>query len=220
MSARSSLDTPAIGELGAVVETLASWQSENVAFQLHPGDVGLHWARGAGATAGALRRWRRHGRIVALGLRDGPDLIRLTTAPDMRRDSELAEQIAADLADADRGVLPPGAAAVEAPDDAVLHGVLQAAGWVWDESWVPLRHDFDGLADGGDLQVEIVDRDAAAVWSETCRGAFERSRFGEQQCGRWPPGARSAGAGRCWAATAKLRSPSSPSGRPVRDAQG
>jgi hypothetical protein len=42
--------------------------------QLHPGDVGWFWRFGAEATAAAARTWSRDGRILAVGLLDGPTL--------------------------------------------------------------------------------------------------------------------------------------------------
>ena len=50
--------------------------------RLHPGDLGWFWRFGAEATAAAVRTWSRDGRILAVGLLDGPGLLRLTIAPD------------------------------------------------------------------------------------------------------------------------------------------
>lgn len=175
-----SLSTPAWGDLSTIVDLLASWQSDGAAFQLHPGDLGWFWSRGAEATARALRIWSRDGAIAGIGLLDGPDTLRLTTAPELRRDTELAERIAGDLMG--DGVFAPGPAVVEAPVDAVLHDVLQAHGWVWDAPWTPLQRDLAVAVPAVALRVEIVDSATAAAWSQTLRGSFEGSRFDEQ---RW-----------------------------------
>ena len=73
--------TPDADGLGEAVGVLREWQSDAAPFQLHPGDLG--WCRrfGAEAAAAAVRTWRRDGRILAVGLLDGPGLLRLTTAP-------------------------------------------------------------------------------------------------------------------------------------------
>lgn len=47
--------------------------------QLHPGDLGWFWQLGVVvAAAAAVRTWSRGGQIVAVGLLDGPELLRLT----------------------------------------------------------------------------------------------------------------------------------------------
>ena len=180
MTVRMSLGTPAPSDLSTIVDLLASWQSDDAAFQLHPGDLGWFWSRGAEATARALRVWRREGAIAGIGLLDGPDILRLTTAPGLRRNTELAERITGDLVG--DGVFAPGPAVVEAPVDAVLHNVLQANGWVWDEPWTPLQRDLAAPVPAVALRVEIVDPATAAAWSQTLRESFEGSRFNEQ---RW-----------------------------------
>src|SRR6185312_15803898 len=112
------LGEPAVDGLGAVVGALREWQLDGAPMQLHPGDVGWFWRFGAAATAAAIRTWSRDGRILAAGLLDGADLLRLTLAPDARRDEELARQVVGDLVDPARGVLPAGRVNVEAPADA------------------------------------------------------------------------------------------------------
>lgn len=64
--------------------------------QLHPGDLGWFWRSGAEATAAVVRAWSRDGRILAVGLLDETELLRLTIAPDARRDEELARQLVED----------------------------------------------------------------------------------------------------------------------------
>jgi hypothetical protein len=76
------IGTPGVGGLAETVGVLREWQYEGAPTQLHPGALGWFWRFGAQATAAAVRTWRRDGRILAVGLRDGPELLRLTIAPD------------------------------------------------------------------------------------------------------------------------------------------
>ncbi|MFJ7155272.1 GNAT family N-acetyltransferase [Streptomyces sp. NPDC101118] len=133
------LGTPDVDGLGAALDALREWQDDGAAVQLHPGDVGWFWRFGAGATAAAVRTWSRDGRILAVGLLDGPRLLRLTIAPDARRDEELARRLADDAGRPERGVLPAGSANVEAPADALLQELLHGDGWGVDEPWTQLR---------------------------------------------------------------------------------
>ncbi|MGW5635178.1 hypothetical protein ACWEWQ_09935, partial [Streptomyces sp. NPDC003832] len=98
-----------------IVGLLREWQHDGAPWQLHPGDLGWHWRFGARATAAALRTWSRDGRILAVGLLDEPGLLRLTTAPDARRDEELARRVAADLSATQGGVFAGPEAAAEVP---------------------------------------------------------------------------------------------------------
>lgn len=80
-----------------------------------PGDLGWFWRFGAEATAAAVRTWSRDGRILAVGLLDGPELLRLMIAPDAQRDVEPAQQPVGDVTGPESGVLIEGRAYVEAP---------------------------------------------------------------------------------------------------------
>ncbi|MEU5822074.1 GNAT family N-acetyltransferase [Streptomyces sp. NPDC047803] len=177
-----ALDTPDIERLGAAGDALRDWQEEGAPMQLHPGDLGWYWRAGPQATAGAVRTWSRGGRILAVGLLDGPGLVRLTTAPDARRDEELARHLAADLTVPARGVLPGGRAAVEAPEDALVRELLAEAGWGIDEAWSPLRRDLSTPVAEPGLRIEVAGPDRAHLVAEVVRGAFEGSRFTEE---RW-----------------------------------
>src|SRR5690348_5019280 len=99
---------PGVGGLGEVVGVLREWQLDGAPVQLHPGDLGWFWRFGAEATAAAVRTWRREGRVLAVGLLDGRDLLRLTVAPDVRQDDELARVLVEDVTRPDRGVLGDG----------------------------------------------------------------------------------------------------------------
>ncbi|MGW1184911.1 GNAT family N-acetyltransferase [Streptomyces drozdowiczii] len=177
-----ALDTPDIDRLAAAGDALRDWQEEGAPMQLHPGDLGWYWRAGPRATAGAVRTWSRGGRILAVGLLDGPGLVRLTTAPDARRDEELAHHLVADLTAPERGVLPKGRAAVEAPEDALVRELLAGAGWGIDEAWSPLRRDLSVPVAEPGLRIEVAGPDRAHLVAEVIRGAFEGSRFTDE---RW-----------------------------------
>ncbi|MGW4129131.1 GNAT family N-acetyltransferase [Amycolatopsis japonica] len=174
-----SLEKPGPDGLNEAVEALREWQSEGVAWQLHPGDLGWYWRKGAAATAEAVRIWRQDGRILAVGFLDGADLLRLTTAPDVRRDEELAQRVAEDVAVPERGVLPAGQVSVEAPMDALLQDVLPGHGWHVDEEepWTPLSLDLTEPVKAPDLRIETVGPDLAAAWADVIGAAFGGSTF-------------------------------------------
>src|SRR5690606_21460086 len=106
------LGAPGVDGLGGVAGVLREWQYEGAPVQLHPGDLGWFWRFGAEATAAAVRTWSRAGRILAVGLLDGPGLVRLAIAPDARQDEELARRLADDMTG--RAVLPEGKAQADA----------------------------------------------------------------------------------------------------------
>lgn len=176
------LGEPDVGGLGAAEDALRRWQYNGAPMQLHPGDLGWYWRFGAAATARAVRTWSRDGEILAVGLLDGPGLIRLTTAPDARRDEELGRRMAADIVDPARGVLPEGEANVEAPQDALLQELLRENGWGTDEPWTPLRRDLAEPVEDPGLRVEAVGPERAGEWAAVLRASFKGSTFGEE---RW-----------------------------------
>ncbi|NUR97151.1 MAG: GNAT family N-acetyltransferase, partial [Kribbellaceae bacterium] len=106
-----ALSTPGTGELGDVLGVVREWTREGVPLQLHPGDLGWFWRFGIERTAAAIRVWRRDGEIVAVGLLDAPDWLRMSIAPELQRDEELARQIVSDVP----GVLVEGKVYVETP---------------------------------------------------------------------------------------------------------
>lgn len=170
------LSRPAVGELDDVVTHLGHWQRTGAPIQLHPGDVGWFSLRGPDALASRLRVWRRDGEPVAVGLLDEPTLIRMAMAPEVDGDSAVAEQLARDLGSADAGVLPRGAAAVEARAGVALRALLPQRGWVLDDPWIPLRLDLTeeppdlGVELG--LTVEVVDETNAGDWFAVHAAAF------------------------------------------------
>ncbi len=135
------LGKPGVDGLSEAVGVLREWQYDGAPMQLHPGDLGWFWRFGAEATAAAVRTWSRDGQILAVGLLDGPQLLRLTIAPGAQRDEELAQQLVDDVTKPERGVLIEGKAYVEAPMGALVHDLLFEDGWNADEPWTPLRRD-------------------------------------------------------------------------------
>ncbi len=170
---------PGVDELAPVVDAVRSWQYEGAPMQLHPGDLGWfqRFGAAAAATADAVRLWRLDGRIVAVGLLDGPALLRMTMAPDRYLDVDLAQRLADDLAAPDRGVLPAGPVSVEVPAGLLLHDLLTHAGWDFDEPWTPLRRDLREPVEAPDLRVEPVGADTADCRAAVQRAAFDGSRF-------------------------------------------
>ncbi|MFE6974210.1 GNAT family N-acetyltransferase [Streptomyces sp. NPDC057682] len=176
------LSEPDVNGLGEAVAALRGWQSDASPLQLHPGDLGWFWRAGPEATATAVRTWSRDGRILAVGLLDGPGLLRLTIARDARRDEELARSMLADVTDPDRGVLPAGRASIEAPMTARLQDLLAGAGWHADEPWTPLHRDLAQPVPPPGVRVERVGPGLAAESTAVHRSAFDGSTFTEE---RW-----------------------------------
>ncbi|MET9952730.1 GNAT family N-acetyltransferase [Streptomyces sp. NPDC006339] len=196
------LEMPGPEGLREAVDALRAWQDDAAPMQLHPGDLGWFWRSGAEATAAAVRTWRRDGRILAVGLLDGPRLLRLTTAPDARRDEELARRLVEDATEPERGVLPAGRVNVEAPAGALVRDLLAEEGWGLDEPWTPLRRDLtdpvedpveapnvqtgertgprNGVRNG--LRIEVAGPERAHEVAAVHRAGFEGSTFTEE---RW-----------------------------------
>lgn len=171
---------PDVDGLTRAVGALRQWQQDGPAMQLHSGDVGWFWRFGAERTAAAVRTWSRSDQLLAIGLLDGPDLIRMAFAPGAGQDEELAAQLAADIDDPARDVLPSGEVFIEAPLDARVQDLLLDAGWVTDEPWTQLRFDFtDPIPDPG-LRIVTVGPAQVADRAAVQRAAFN-SRFSEEQ---------------------------------------
>ena len=176
------LGKPRVDELSEAVRVLREWQYDGAPMQLHPGDLGWFWRFGAEATAGAVRTWSRNGQILAVGLLDGPALLRLAIAPGAQQDEELARQMVDDVAEPERGVLPAGKVSVEAPLDALIQDLLFEAGWNTDEPWTPLRRDLrEPVADPG-MRIEVIGPERAQVRAAVQRASFDRSTFTDE---RW-----------------------------------
>lgn len=159
------------------MSTLASWQIEESPLQLHPGDIGWHLCAGPDATAAALRTWSRDGELLAVGMLDGPELLRLAIAPLSQQDEDLADVLAQDLGDQGSGVLTGTSACLEVPNGVRLRDVLLSSGWTTDEAWAPLVREIDEpVADPG-LRIEVVGPELASMRVAMHRESFERSTF-------------------------------------------
>ncbi|MEU3623291.1 GNAT family N-acetyltransferase [Amycolatopsis coloradensis] len=176
------VEKPGVDGLIEAVDALREWQGEGSPWQLHPGDLGWFWRFGAETAAAAIRIWRRDGRILAVGLQDGADLLRLTTAPDARQDEKLARRLVEDVIEPERGVLPPGKVAIEAPKDALIRDLLPARGWRAGEPWTPLHRDLTEPVKAPELRIEVIGPEQAAVRAEVQRAAFDGSKFSAE---RW-----------------------------------
>ncbi len=171
------MEQPDADGLGAAEGALREWQAEGAPTQLHPGDLGWYWRMGAEETAAAVRTWSRDGRILAVGLLDGPRLLRLTTAPDALRDAELARQMAEDASEPERGVLPAGRVSVEAPPGALVDDLLGELGWPTDEPWTPLRRDLTRPVEDPGVRVEEIGPEQAQLRAALHRASFDGSTF-------------------------------------------
>jgi ribosomal protein S18 acetylase RimI-like enzyme len=176
------LNTPDTGDLEAVVRALAEWRREGAPMQLHSGDVGFYWQFGPERTAAALRTWSREGVILAVGLLDGPDLVRLAVAPEAQEDDALARRMADDVTRPERGVLSADKAHVEALWGGRFREVLQEDGWEPDEPWIPMVRDLsEPVAEDG-LRIEAVGPERVEDRVAVHRGAFAGSKFSVE---RW-----------------------------------
>jgi GNAT superfamily N-acetyltransferase len=175
----TTLDAPGTTDLDEALGVLRSWQEEGTPLQLHPGDLGWKARAGADAATAAVRAWRRGGEIVALGMLDAPNLLRLAVAPNAMQDDEVARQVVADLADETRGVLPAGEAYLEIPTDTLVRGVVLAGGWEPGESWTPLRRSLAVPVEEPGLRIEIAGPELAGVRTSVHRASFPKSTFTE-----------------------------------------
>ena len=171
------LSQPGVDGLSHALRALRDWQQDSDPVQLHPGDLGWNWRFGAEATAAAVRTWSRDRQVLAVGLVDSPELLRLAVSPAARDDEELARQLLDDLTRPERGVLAPGDIAVEARGWAALREVLTADGWVADEPWTPLRRDLAEPVEDCGVRVEVTGPEQAPVRAAVQRAAFDRSIF-------------------------------------------
>ncbi|MET9345556.1 GNAT family N-acetyltransferase [Streptomyces termitum] len=170
------LSTPAVDEVRGALAVLREWQDDGAPMQLHPGDIGWYYRFGAAETASAVRTWSRDGRILAVGLLDGPTLLRVTAAPGAFRDEELAERLAEDLSRAGRDVFPEGEVSVEAPPGLLLHDRLTDRGWGVDEPWTPLYRDLAAAVEDPGVRVGELGLERAEEFAAVLRSAFGTDR--------------------------------------------
>jgi len=164
--------TPHSSELGRIGTVLSAWQSDDGPLHLHTGDLGWYSLRGPDATAAAIRLWSDDGEILAIGLLDGADLLRLAIDPARREDAALAARIAADVNDPASGVLGSGSVTVEARGAVALAEELTRHGWMPDEPWTPLRRDLSAPIETSPASVETVDPGRAREWVSVHWSAF------------------------------------------------
>lgn len=174
------LAVPEAIELPAVAKVLAGWQYDGLPVQLHPGDLGWAWQVGAQVLAARLRTWSRKGRIVSLGLLDGPRLIRMAIDPNSADDNLLASQMLADIEDPTRGVLPEGTVAVEARFGPAFRSRLVSEGWTAGEPWRPLSRDLTTPVPDCGVRVEVVGPGLANARAALQNASFGSSRFTEE----------------------------------------
>ena len=176
------MSCPDVADLPRIAVELSRWQHDRGYLQLHPGDLGWHSLAGAEKTAADLRLWSRDGAIVALGLLDGPQVLRMALDPAAYDDDELARRICSDVHHPDAGVLPAGEAVIEARGAHVLRRFLSDEGWVVDESWTPFQYELSGPIDQDrivrtGIRVEVVGLDQAEAWVTVHWSAFKGTPF-------------------------------------------
>ncbi|HEY2651723.1 MAG TPA: GNAT family N-acetyltransferase [Solirubrobacteraceae bacterium] len=174
------MSKPGVDGLSEAVDVLREWQHDGAPMQLHPGDLGWHWRFGAEVTAAALRTWRRDGKTLAVGLLDGPELLRLAIAPDAQHDEELAREMVADVTLPERGVLPHGSVCIEARFGGLFRALLVDEGWDDDAPWTPLRRDLTDPVEDCGVRIEVIGPNRAGVRAAVQRAAFDRSTFTEE----------------------------------------
>jgi ribosomal protein S18 acetylase RimI-like enzyme len=174
------LRTPDVGRLGEVVRVLRGWQGDAASIQLHPGDLGWYWRFGTEVVAAAVRTWSRDGRVLAVGLLDGAEVLRMTVAPEVWREEELARRVVEDLSEPRRGVLPAGKVSVETPDGTRVRELLSDAGWRAGEPWTPLRRDLAAAVERTDLRVEVIGPGRESEFTAVHRSAWGSPRFTDE----------------------------------------
>lgn len=174
------LSTPDVGQLGDVVRALRDWQHETSPMQLHPGDLGWYWQFGAEAMAAAVRTWSRGGQLLAIGFLDGPEVLRMTVAPQVWREEELAHQVVADVSKPQRGVLPTGKVSVETPDGTRVQDLLSDVGWSAGEPWTPLRRDLTVPVEQTGFRIEVIGSGQESECTAVHRSAWGSPRFTDE----------------------------------------
>lgn len=164
--------TPDVAGLSRAATVLREWQVDRAPMQLHPGDLGFHWRDGAERTAADVRVWSRGDRIVAIGLLDAPQLLRMAVAPELQDDGELLGRVLTDIVEPSRGVLGAGRAIVEARCGPVLRQSLVDRGWQDDEPWSPLHRDLAEAVPACGLRVETIGPDGADEWQAVHWSSF------------------------------------------------
>ncbi|NUR61893.1 MAG: GNAT family N-acetyltransferase [Catenulispora sp.] len=170
------LSTPTADAMREAIGALREWQYDGAPMQLHPGDIGWNYRFGTPETAAAVRTWSRDGRILAVGMLDTPTLVRMTVAPDAFQDEDLARRLVEDFSLPERGVLPAGAASIEAPLGLLLHDLLTKEGWGLDEPWTPLFRDLAEAVEDPGVRITEIGPEQAQDFADVLRSAFTTSK--------------------------------------------
>lgn len=175
----AQMAVPKTAELPSIGAVLDSWQTDDGPLHLHTGDLGWYSLRGAEATAQAMRVWRCEDKVLAIGLLDGEDLLRLAVDPDFSHDDCLARQIDFDIdpsdstvPQTDSAVFGKETAVVEARGAASLIARLAERGWAADEPWTPLNRDLSLPVEEPGIRVEVAGPDDAEAWTTVHWSAF------------------------------------------------
>jgi GNAT superfamily N-acetyltransferase len=171
--------TPDVAGLCEAAAALRGWQADRAPMQLHPGDLGFHWRDGPESTAAAVRVWSRDEQIVAVGLLDAPQLLRMAIAPDLQGDVELIDRVLLDIDQPDRGVLDPGSAVVEARCGPPLTQALLDRGWQPDEPWTPLHRNLTSPVQPCGLRTETIGPEGADIWVGVHWSAFRSTAMAD-----------------------------------------
>ena len=83
----------------------------------------------------------------------------------------------ADISDPARGILPAGAASVEARFGSAFRALLHGSGWAADEPWTPLSRDLTEQMEGCGIRVDVVDPHSANPSSVSDRVAVQLAAF-------------------------------------------
>lgn len=167
-----AVSIPTVHDLEHVARVLGGWQRDEGPLHLHPGDLGWNSRKGAAATAAALRIWSAGNQVLAVGLLDGPQLLRIAINPHQGRAEQLARQLAIDVDDPQRGVLDAGHATIETRGAERFSGLLVEHGWQLDELWTPLRRDLSNPVPATAIRVEIIGPSQADAFVEVHSSAF------------------------------------------------
>ncbi|KQX50100.1 MULTISPECIES: GNAT family N-acetyltransferase [unclassified Streptomyces] len=170
------LGTPVVDGVREAMAALREWQHDGAPMQLHAGDVGWNYRMGTAETAAVIRTWSRDGRILAVGMLDEPTVLRMTVAPDAFQDEDLARRLVEDFTMPERGVLPEGAVAIEAPLGLLLHDLLSKEGWGVDEPWTPLFRDLAEPVEDPGVRIREIGPEQAQDFADVLRSAFNTSR--------------------------------------------
>jgi ribosomal protein S18 acetylase RimI-like enzyme len=171
--------TPPPERLADVVAAMREWQHDGPPVPLHPGDLGWQHRQGPVATAAALRTWTRDGRLLAVGLVDSPEVLRLAVDPAVQDDDAFCRDLVGTLTGRDADVLVRDDARVEVRFGGALRGLLVEAGWSDDEPWTPLRLDLAEPVPDPGCRVDVVGPDLAGERVAVHRSTWPASTFTE-----------------------------------------